>query len=134
MITENLKTLEIADYLYSLPETIGINLADQKEILEKNIDFTILKLAEPVAKEVTVKFIDDKEGHEYSIFSFDFDRETKADLIFYRFSETNELFTMDAKRTQDWLIETGESYVPVDLFNKPNGLRDRIKINKIKLI
>ena len=134
MISKVLENPEITDYLYSLPETIGISIADEKEILEKNIDFTILRALNPFAKEIEIKLIDDKDGHEYRVFSFDLGGETSADAIYYYFTQTKELYTMAARRTQEWLAETGEIYVPIDLFNKPNGLRERIKIKKQQLI
>jgi hypothetical protein len=134
MINEAPDLSKIEDYLYSLKETIGINIASEEEILEDDVTFTLLKLEGEKAKEVTVKFIEDSQGHAERVIDLSFKRPTKANQIFYYLTETKELFTMDARLTQDWVLSLDLPYVWLSDFNKEPELRERIKIKKIQLI
>ena len=134
MISEAPDIGKIEDYLYSLKETIGINIASEKELLEDDVTFTLLNLEGEKAKEITVKFIEDNQGHSERVIDLSFKRPTKAHLIFYYLTETKELFTMDARLTQDWVSSLDLPYVWLSDFNTEPELRERIKIKKIQLI
>jgi hypothetical protein len=134
MISKATMISEIEDYLYSLKETIGINIASEKEQLDDDVNFTLLNIENNMAKEVTVKLIIDNQGHSERVIDLSFKKPTKAKLIFYYLTETKELFTMDARLTQDWVSSLDLPYVWLSDFNKEPELRERIKIKKIQLI
>ena len=111
--TENME--RIHNFLYAREETVGIAEASDEEQREQDIDFHWLRLLDNKIEELKVEVKFDTQGHATGNFAFEtVSNELKstpgcilrseADLLFYYFTESKELWVMDMKEVRSWFL------------------------------
>lgn len=111
--TENMEIIH--NFLYAREETVGIAEASDEEQRERDIDFHWLRLLDNKIEELKVEVKFDTQGHATGNFAFEtVSNELKstpgcilrseADLLFYYFTESKELWVMDMKEVRSWFL------------------------------
>ena len=105
----------IHNFLYAREETVGIAEASPEEQKEQDIDFHWMRIIGDKIEEIKVEVKFDTQGHETGNFAFETVSNelrttpgcivrSEADLLFYYFCGSKELWVMGMKEVRSWFL------------------------------
>lgn len=106
----------VQSFLYAREETVGIAEATLEEQKRLDVDFHWLRTMDDSLEQVKVEVKFDTQGHATGNFAFETVSNelrssagcilrSEADLLFYYFCESRELWVMGMREVREWFLE-----------------------------